>query len=87
MQNLREGDWIWQGDEWKFLARERVRKGMDSAPEEWGWGRLRGPVLTHQYLKVPLKIVVWIFGTFDNNLEIKIGFTKYLKKNCREYSD
>ena len=28
------------------------------------------------------KIVVWISGTFDHNLEIKNNFTKYLKEIC-----
>ena len=31
--------------------------------------------------KGSLKFSVWIFHTFDNNLEIKIDFTKYLKEN------
>ena len=29
----------------------------------------------------PLEIVVWFFGTFDNNFGIKNGFAKYLIKN------
>ena len=32
-------------------------------------------------LSVTLEIVVWIFDTYGNNLEIKNYFTKYLKHN------
>ena len=30
------------------------------------------------YSKDPSKAVVWIYDTFDNTLEIKNGFIKYL---------
>ena len=33
-------------------------------------------------LKGTLEIVIIIFDTFDNNLQIKNDFTKYLKKSC-----
>ena len=33
-------------------------------------------------LRGTLEIVFWIFNTFDNNLEIKIDFTKSLKEIC-----
>ena len=36
--------------------------------------------LTHQCLRVTFEIVVWIFNTFNNNLENKPDFIKYLKK-------
>ena len=32
--------------------------------------------------RVSREIVVWIYNTFDNNLEIKHDLTKYLKKSC-----
>ena len=32
-------------------------------------------------LSASLEIVVWIFDTYDNNLEIKNNFTKYLKES------
>ena len=35
--------------------------------------------LTHKCLR---EIVVWIYDTFDNNLEIKDDFEKYLKEYC-----
>ena len=34
-------------------------------------------------LRSCFEIVVWIFDTFDNNLDIKNGFTKYLKKSTQ----
>ena len=33
-------------------------------------------------LGVILEIVIWIFDTFDNNLEIRSNFTKYSKESC-----
>ena len=38
--------------------------------------------LTHSHLKGLMKIVVWIYGNFDNNFGIKKYFTKYLKESC-----
>ena len=32
--------------------------------------------------EVPLKIVVCIYDTFENNSELKHEFTTYLKKTC-----
>ena len=34
-----------------------------------------------------LRIVVWICDTFNKNFQINICFRKYLKENCREFSD
>ena len=31
-------------------------------------------LLTHLHLKGPMKIVVWIYGSFDNNFGIKKDF-------------
>ena len=33
-------------------------------------------------LKNSLKIVVWNFDTFDNNIGLKNNFTKELKESC-----
>ena len=41
-------------------------------------GKISHPVLG---LRVTLEIVVWILDTFDNYLEIKKYFTKYLKES------
>ena len=38
--------------------------------------------LTHSHLKDLMKIVVWIYGSFDNNFGLKKDFTKYLKESC-----
>ena len=38
-------------------------------------------------LRVTLEIVVCIFDTFDNNLEIKNCFTKYLNESWLYYCD
>ena len=46
-------------------------------------GKLYSGLLTHEYLRGPPEVVVWIYDTFDNNLEIENGFTKYLKESCR----
>ena len=35
--------------------------------------------LTHSCLRVPLKTVVWIYDTFDNNLGIKNSFTQKIQ--------
>ena len=32
--------------------------------------------------RIPTEIVIWIYDTFDNNLEIENDFTKYLKESC-----
>ena len=40
-------------------------------------------ILTHSYLKGHVKIVVWIYGNFDNNFGIKKDCTNYLKESCR----
>ena len=39
-------------------------------------------ILIHSCLRVTLQSVVWIFDTFDKNLEMKNDFTKYLKESC-----
>ena len=31
---------------------------------------------------IPLEDFVWIYDTFDKNLVIKNGFTKYLEESC-----
>ena len=31
---------------------------------------------------VPQNIVVWIYDTFDNKLEIRTNYKKYLKESC-----
>ena len=36
--------------------------------------------LTHLYLRVPPKIIVWTYAN-DNNLKIENDFAKYLKAN------
>ena len=33
-------------------------------------------------LRVPLEIVVWTYGTYDNIFGIDYDLTKYLKKSC-----
>ena len=33
-------------------------------------------------LKIYSQIFDWIFDTLDNNLEIKLNFTKYFKESC-----
>ena len=38
--------------------------------------------LTHQYLRVPSEIVVWIKDTFGDNFWIEDDFTKYFKESC-----
>ena len=38
--------------------------------------------LTYSNLKLPLKLVIGICDTFDNNLGIKNYFTNYLKESC-----
>ena len=43
---------------------------------------LLAPVLNPLMLKSSLRIVVWIFYTFDNIFGIENEFTKYLKKSC-----
>ena len=35
----------------------------------------------HSHLRVPLKIEVWIYDTFDNNLQDKNYFTKYFMES------
>ena len=37
--------------------------------------------LTHICMGVPPEIVVWIYDTFDNKLEIDKNFTNYLKES------
>ena len=37
--------------------------------------------------RAPLDIVVWIYNTFADNLEIKNDFIKYLKESCWLCSD
>ena len=39
------------------------------------------------YTRVPLKIDIWICDTFDRNIEVENGFTKYLKESCWQCSD
>ena len=39
--------------------------------------------LNHEYVSVPVEIVVWIYGAFDNNFEIGNNLTKYLEESCR----
>ena len=34
-------------------------------------------------LSVPPEIVVCVYDTFDNNLEIEIGFTNFLEESCK----
>ena len=43
------------------------------------WLKLIDPFMLK---KVTLRIVVWIYISFDNNLGIKNSFTKYLKESC-----
>ena len=35
---------------------------------------------------VTIEIIVWIFGTFDYNLEMKNAFISYLKESCLLFS-
>ena len=35
-----------------------------------------------RHLYISLTIFVWSFDTFENNLEVKHKFTKYLKESC-----
>ena len=37
--------------------------------------------------RVPQEVVVWFYDTFDINLGVKNGFTKYLKESCWFYSE
>ena len=37
--------------------------------------------LTHKRSRVTFEIVVWVFGIFDNNLEIKNAFRNNLKES------
>ena len=39
-------------------------------------------ILTHQCLKVPLEIVLWIQNDLDNNFGIGNDLTKYSKESC-----
>ena len=38
--------------------------------------------LTHECLRIPPSIVVWICDTFENNFGIDNDFTKYLRESC-----
>ena len=38
--------------------------------------------LTHLCTEIPVNIDVWNYGIFENNLRIKLKFTKYLKREC-----
>ena len=37
---------------------------------------------TSRHEWVSLKVVVWIYYTFDNNFEIENDFANYLKESC-----
>ena len=37
-------------------------------------------------LKVPLKVVIWIYCTLDSNLGVQNYFEKYLKESCKKCS-
>ena len=43
--------------------------------------------LTHKCLKVPRGIVVWIYVTFHDNLNMKKSLAKYLKESCSLYAN
>ena len=43
--------------------------------------------LTHLYLEIFLKNVVWTCQTFENNFGMKHKFAKYFKESCRQNSD
>ena len=49
--------------------------------------RNRGLSLTHKYLRVTPKIVVWFEDTLDHNFWIENEFTKYLKESCWKCSN
>ena len=38
---------------------------------------------TSEFTDLCLRIVVCVYGTFDNSFEIKSDLTKYLKESCR----
>ena len=61
----------------------KVSVNIDFWQSQYYYSTLDNPLL----LRVTLEIVVWIFDTFGNNLEIKIYFAKYLKKSWLLYTN
>ena len=47
---------------------------------------LKQPIFKSYLLTLTLDIVIWIFVTFDTNLEIERDFSKYLKEKCWQCS-
>ena len=81
-----------ENSSWKTLRRPlscRLSNRLNRSPKQAKYGLQKATFflecvtcLTHQYFRVHLEIVVWIYDTFGNNFEIKIAFTRYFNDSC-----